>query len=604
LYPVSPSLMTVVAVTPSPGMLFGLMLLAALLGGYAAHFCRVPRVVGFFLAGVALRGVIYSVFVLEDGVATADALDAAAEPLTAIKDLALGLILFSIGGVFERAQVRAAGNRVLKISLLDVGCSAGFVLAGCLCAALIVQPRYGFADNLLLAVLLGIAAIATAPAATLFVLHEHDARGPITNTILATTGLNNIVCIVLFYSVFLILASAGAIRTSGGLSGHLLWMLGLATIGSVLLGVACGALLAVAHGKLVFGEMLIAFFTLFVLLGSGEKWLVAHGGMSYNFLLTSLVIGAVFANVAIDAPKLASSLRTIASPIFAGFFVMAGYGLHVSELWSLGWVGAVYVVCRLIGKSAGGALGVRWARAPQGAGGRLGTALLCQAAVVIGLAAFVESNWDSDLARQFSTIVLGSVVVFELIGPLLLKRCIVQGGEVKAVTLLRRTDRAGQGASIVTLTGEALVRLLGRPARTRRGDRGPMLVGHIMRGNVQFIPAAGTLDEVLHFIERSTHSEFPVVDERGRFVGTIHFHDIRDVIYDPSMRELVTAVDLADAEATAVPRTMQLIDLLEVFTTRNVSLLPVVDHADSNRVVGVVEQRDLLRALHRFHETS
>ncbi|MHC4094146.1 MAG: CBS domain-containing protein, partial [Planctomycetota bacterium] len=178
----------------------------------------------------------------------------------------------------------------------------------------------------------------------------------------------------------------------------------------------------------------------------------------------------------------------------------------------------------------------------------------------------------SDLGRRFATIVLGSVVVFELVGPLLVKRCVLQGGEVKAITLLRRAGPATEGASVFRLT--------------------------IMRSNVQFIPASASLDEVLHFIERSTYSHFPVVDEQGDFAGVIHFSDIREVIYDPALSELVTAVDLADQDSAAVPRDLPLEELLEAFTNQNVGVLPVAEQPGGKRIVGIVEQRDLLRALH------
>ena len=119
-----------------------------------------------------------------------------------------------------------------------------------------------------------------------------------------------------------------------------------------------------------------------------------------------------------------------------------------------------------------------------------------------------------------------------------------------------------------------------------------------MRTNVQFVRASATFDEVLHHIERSTYSHFPVVHENGDFVGMIHFGDVRDVFYDPGMSCLVTAVDLADPESHPVAMDMPLPDLLDLFTDHNVAVMPVVEQTDSNRVVGIVEQRDLLRALH------
>jgi len=123
-----------------------------------------------------------------------------------------------------------------------------------------------------------------------------------------------------------------------------------------------------------------------------------------------------------------------------------------------------------------------------------------------------------------------------------------------------------------------------------------------MRTNVQFIHAAATFDETLHAIERSTYSHFPVVHEDGTFAGVIHFSDVRDVIYDPTLSELIAAVDLADPDSVTVPTDMTAAELLGVFTDQNVGVLPVVEQAAGKRIVGIVEQRDLLRVLHRSQD--
>lgn len=262
------------------------------------------------------------------------------------------------------------------------------------------------------------------------------------------------------------------------------------------------------------------------------------------------------------------------------------------------------MICRLAGKVLGGRLGVLWAGGPPRVQGRLGAALLCQAAVVIGLASFVERYWDSELAHRFSTVILGSVVIFEMIGPLLVKRCVVQGGEVKAVTLLQRPGQATEGDAIVPLTFHALARWLG--LRRRKGHIHPekMTVKDLIRTNIQLIPASANLDEVLHRIERSTYSHFPVVNEQGDYVGVIHFSDVREVMYDPASHDLITALDLADPDSAVVQIDMPLSKLLEAFTRENVGVLAAVDNTDGRRVVGLVEQRDLLRLLHQSKPTA
>ena len=89
------------------------------------------------------------------------------------------------------------------------------------------------------------------------------------------------------------------------------------------------------------------------------------------------------------------------------------------------------------------------------------------------------------------------------------------------------------------------------------------------------------------------------MQDDGTLFGMIHFSDLHDLIYDPAMADLVTALDIAEFESTTVPMDLPLPQLLEVFTSHHVGVLPVVESAGSRHIVGLVEQRDLLRMLHK-----
>ncbi|MFQ5424781.1 MAG: CBS domain-containing protein [Phycisphaerae bacterium] len=597
-----PSLGLPLALVPGTGLLFGLMLIAAIVGGYTARAVRLPRVVGYLAAGVGLKALLYAVLDIRPDTLAAVELAGAEAPLTAVKDLGLGLILFSIGSVFEVRHLKSVGRHLWKISVCEVGLTAVLVFVGATGAAFLVGGDIASSTRVSFALLLAIAAIATAPAATLFVLREYDAKGPVTDTILSLTGVNNVVCIILFQICFLLLAASGLLGPVTGTSDHVLVGLVVTILGSIGLGVGLGFVISLIHARMQFAETLLIFVAVLMVLGAGEHWLLKHHAMSYNALLTIICFGAVFANVAVDPDRLESGIRTMGGPILVGFFVLAGYRMHLEDLPALGLIGAVYVVCRLGGKLLGCWLGLRWSRAGGEAQPYLGAALLCQAAVVIGLADFVGSYWqDAWAASSFIVTVLGSVVVFEVCGPILTKLVAVRAGEVKAVTLFRGmgTPRTG-GASTLGLTWEALRRTFGLSSRSAATtEDGRLRVRHVMRSNIKCIPATARLDDVLHFVEQSRYDHFPVTDSNDELVGIIHFNELRNMIYDPVMRELVTAVDLASSDTRAVPVDMDLGDALDIFRQCNIGSLPVVDAPESRRLVGVVEQRDLLRALHR-----
>lgn len=581
---------------PGCGLLFGLMLAVAICGGYVAHLLHVPRVVGYLFAGAALNHLLHWLLDLEPGAA---ALNEAAKPLQAVKDLGLGLILFSIGSVFEARHVKSVGRRIFKISLCESGLTFVLVFVGTTAAGIAAGGGESTSVVLCFALLLAFASIATAPAATLFVLREYDAKGPVTDAILSLTGVNNVVCIMAFHTCFLLLAAAGALGNVAISTGGVWGNLAMTTLGSLVLGTALGFILSLIHAKLPNAETGLILIATLIVLGAGEGWLLAHHSLSYNFLLTALCTGATFVNIAIDPDRLAQSLRTLGQPVLVGFFVIAGYQLHLGDLSDMRWIGGAYILSRLAGKVLGARLGTRWTRQTQTARPFLGAALLCQAAVVIGLADFVQTHWQHEWAERFVTVVLGSVVVFEVCGPLLTKWVVVSSGEVKAVTLLRRAgSSAAGGASIVALTWDALLRTLGLGRAARHAGHLPLEVRHIMRTNIKCIPADADLNEVLHFVERSRYNHFPVLDENENLIGVMHFSDIRGIIYDRSLARLMTAVDLANPDTHPLPADMPLHEALHVFQEGDVGSLPVVEGPGSRTVVGIVEQRDLLRALH------
>ncbi len=587
------------------GALLALILLAAVLGGLGARTIRVPKVVGFLVAGVVLR--VFVVQAIGNSEVGEHAVVIAANTLQPVKMLALGLILFSIGGVFERNHLRIVGPKVFRTSLSEV--SGVFLLVGGGCAlASLVGGDVTLPQALSSGMVLGTLAIATAPAATVLVMREYESKGSVSDAIQSLTALNNVTCIVLFNVVFILLATVGTIATAGEGSAHLWFGLFTTTVGSVALGTLVGFVLSVLYAKVSTAEFTLILLGTMIALGQGAVFLAASVHLSYSFLLACLAAGAVFANIAVDQDRLHESLRGLTGPIFAAFFVLAGYELHLSDLGDFGIVGAAYVVFRVLGKVVGGYVGTRWSDSGGEIPPYIGLGLLCQAGVAIGLVDFLQAAWGAmsgdgfvtdPVAVKLKTIVVGSIVLFELAGPLVLKTTVVRSGEVKAITLLRRHRTETQTSRSVTrLAWDALLRAVG--VRSGGDDSSEVIqVRHLMRSNIKFIPPSAKLDQVLRYVETSRYNDFPVADDEGMFVGMVHFSELRKIIYDPTLRELVTAIDLADPESHLIPQDMSLEALLDAFRDADTGLLPVVDAAGSRKIIGVVEQRDLLRALHK-----
>ena len=276
------------------GLLLGFLLLAAILGGSVARVCHIPRVVGYLVAGVALRFVLVSAYSRSMGNDAAHHyLSGLADQLEVIKTLALGLIMFVIGNVFEMRHLKLVGARTLRISLLEAACVIGLVGAAC-SLVLMAKSDGSFGESISVGLLLGIVALATAPAATLLVLREYDAKGPVSDAILTLTAVNNTLSVVLFHSLFLLLV-AGGVLAAGNQGDRLLWWdLLLTTGGSVALGAALGFVFSVLYSKVVLPEFLLVFLAVLIGLGAGAEALSVSLHLSFNFLLTCLFLGAVF----------------------------------------------------------------------------------------------------------------------------------------------------------------------------------------------------------------------------------------------------------------------------------------------------------------------
>ena len=558
---------------PKVAILIATLLLAALIGDRTARAMHIPRVVGYLLLGLILRLVLP--WVTAGAERTGDSLQDTIGLVNIIKSLALCLILFAIGTSFDRAHLRAIRRHAWKLSLAEISTVSVVVFLATWVAGRDHSPVQ--------ALFLASAAIATAPAATLLVLRQYGAKGPATDHVLA-----------------LICAASSGLHTEPlryGLSGSLL----MATLGSAAAGALLGMVLSLMHLSLTRFETTLAFFGIMFATCVAAKPL----GIPYNALILAMFMGLTFVNFSIQPRQFLSGLEPIWAPIFALFFVLAGFSLEISRLWQVGAVGIAFVAARTIGKIGGAALGVRWIGPRHRVPPEIGTAMLCQAGVAIGLGKYLVEHWGRQTAAGFepdpdavvvNTVILASVVIFELAGPLATKHAVVRAGEVKAINLLARPG--GSVREMATLLSR-LRRLVAVKQQDKPGVEAQTLtVRHIMRTNIESLNETAKMNEVLRFVEHSRHHQFYVVNEEGHLVGTLNFKDLRNLVYNPVLARFLTAYDMANTAPPVILADQPLRQVLDVFHQRDVGSLPVIENEESRRLLGVVEQRDVLRALH------
>ena len=555
----------------------------ALIGGRVAGLFHVPRVTGYLLAGLLLGPSFAQLCGLPQLITPA-----ALDQLRLISDVALGLILLNIGGECRTEHLKRWKQRILWFACGEIGLTFTLVVFSVAFLNLFVMhttlPGLSlWQTSVAFALLLGVIAIATAPAATLMVVREYEADGPVTHTALTLVGLNNIVSILAFIAIchWLLQPDEGA--------GVMLWQM----VGPLLIGALIGFIVSIWAQRLESANE-----QKLLLLGAVLAVIAAGRLLGISPLLGALMMGVVLANSSPRWHRLVESLRQIDYPLYVAFFVIAGANLHLETLRHLGLLGIVYVLARTLGKLLGARLGARLGRFSSNRGFCTGFTLLAQAGVAIGLAATLAQKWPEG-GHLLQSIVLGSVVLFELIGPLAIRFGLVRAGEVPILSLLEK--RAPQGAieglhNVVQHFRSSL----GIPVGHQLRDPGDILVKHIMRRNVETIVNSTPFNELLHIIAHSRYDRFPVVDVHSHFVGMINYTEIRNLLFEPGLANLVVASDLVGERHIAMHPDQTLRDALEVLQKyRYISYFPVIDPEQPKLLLGILSQNDLLATFRR-----
>ena len=386
----------------------GIILVFALLAGHLVKFVRIPEVTGYILAGMAV-GPYFLGWITHENLSS----------LEVFSEVALGLILFSIGSVFEFRRFSLIGRRAVLVT------AAESLLAGTLVTLGMLAAGQGWAVSMLL----GAISMETAAASTLMVIRECNAKGDLTETLTGVIALNNICCLICFSLAAALIELTSKSATADHHWGAalyesfypLVWQL----LGSVALGFLIGLVLSVwaSHVKEQ-GETLILMAGSVLLCVGLSQWL------ELSPLIASLAVGATMVNLSTRSRALFGALSRTDPPLYAIFFVIAGADLNLALLPTLGVLGAVYVLGRSAGKFAGTRYGARYAGLSEQVQRLMGYAMFSQAGLAIGLVLITNRRFP-EIGPTIATIVLASVAIFELFGPLAARFALASSGETR-----------------------------------------------------------------------------------------------------------------------------------------------------------------------------
>jgi Kef-type K+ transport system membrane component KefB len=259
-------------------MVLGMMLFAAVVGGWLAQMLHLPRVTAYLMVGLTL------------GPSALDGIhENQLQYLIPLERLAMALVLFGMGCHFTLAHFRRIIRRVLRLSFGELGLTFCLVTGGMFALPYVVPPEWlGFPITLTMAAMFGALALATAPATTILVLKENDSEGPVTEYATALVALNNLAAILLFEILLIAVHSTGGTLSTS--VGRELWFLARDIVGSVLLGVGAGLVISYGCGLTAKSSWLV------LLLAIATLTLGANEALGTNYLLTFLAMGATVAN--------------------------------------------------------------------------------------------------------------------------------------------------------------------------------------------------------------------------------------------------------------------------------------------------------------------
>ncbi len=314
-----------------------------------------------------------------------------------IADMALLMVGFLLGGRLTKDTISKSASQVLMVSISAALLTTLFVSIGLIWAGLSAE----------VAILLGCIASATAPAAILDVVIETDQKTPFNDLLLSIVALDDIWAAILFgIGMSLVMTINGSTEQTSTL------LLAVKDIGgAVILGVLLGLPAAYLTGRIKSGQPILSEAVGLVFVCGGIAiWL------EVSFLIASMVLGAVVANLARHHEYPFHAIEGIEWPFMVIFFVLAGASLELDALKDVGLIGLVYILFRATGKIIGARIGCQLSRAGRITKNWMGVALLPQAGVAIGMA-LVASNHFPEFRQILLTIVIGSTIFFEIIGP-------------------------------------------------------------------------------------------------------------------------------------------------------------------------------------------
>ena len=402
-------------------------LLVGLLMTRAFKPFKLPSVTAYLIAGVLIGPYCIGRLGINGlGFNSHDAVEA----LKLVSEVALGFIAFSIGNEFRLSDLKKTGKQAMVIGILQA-LTATLLVDLALYAVHIFMPGKLSVPQL---ITLGAIATATAPAATLMVVRQYKAKGPLTNLLLPIVALDDAVGLIVFAVSFGIAKTliVGSVDLVSIIINPLVEIVCSLTLGAIV-GWGLTQLEKMFNSNTNRLNMTITFVFLTVAL-SMMKFQIGPVHISFSSLLVCMMLGTVFCNICPLSEDLMEKSDKWTSPLFALFFVISGAELELSVFtdWAIIVIGIVYIIFRSLGKYVGTYGSAKLTKCEPNICKYLGITLLPQAGVALGMCATAMQLGDQ--GNLIRNITLFAVLIYELFGPLMTRQALMAAGDIKPMS--------------------------------------------------------------------------------------------------------------------------------------------------------------------------
>lgn len=536
--------------TPGVLILFGIGVIGGILSATVVKKLKVPQVLGYILTGIIIGGSGLNIVTSEDIIR-----------LRQFNYFALGIIGFLVGSEISFATFKKYARQFSAI-LFGEGLLA-FALV-CIAVTLVLNRITGnFQVSLAAGIVFAAIASATDPASTISVLWEYRTAGILTTTIIAIVALDDALAMTL-YGIGTSVAQL--LSGSGGEIERQIINIGVELFGSIGLGVFAGFIVDRVVRKSSQHEMItaVAIGIILLLIGVCVRY-------DMDVILAAMAMGITVVNLSPKRSKeLINRINAFSTPIYMLFFVLVGSRLTIGKMPGWLWlIVGLYVVLRSTGKMVGAWLGAKISKAEMVVQKYTGLTLFAQGGVAIGLSIMASGHLAN--VKVAGELALGDVVIFgvtattfivQIIGPPLVKLAVSYAGEVgKKVTEEDVIDK--------------------------------LTVGELTSGDVVPVFEDTTVRDVVSLLGESKYGFLPVLDRNGRFIGVVTMNEIRDVLFDQSLWDILVAPDIMESSQEYVRKDQPLREAMKVMDQLQVDQLPVVDTTDKGKFAGILDRKSI-----------